>query len=51
LPANTTAEIFVPAKSPAISAGNAAGEKFLRMENGCAVFETGSGDYQFESQF
>jgi alpha-L-rhamnosidase len=51
IPANTTAEVFVPAKSPVASDRNGAGESFLRMENSCAVFEIGSGDYEFESRF
>jgi hypothetical protein len=48
IPANTTATVYVPAKSDrAIKAGS--GAKFLRMENGCAVYETGSGRYEFTS--
>ncbi len=50
IPANTTAEVFVPAKSADALKKNS-GAKFLRMENGCAVFGTGSGEWKFESQF
>ena len=48
IPANTTAEVFVPAKSAA-AVQKKSGAKFLRMENDRAVFETGSGDYVFET--
>jgi hypothetical protein len=51
IPPNTTAEIFVPAKNPAIAVKCSPGEKSSRMENGCAVFEVGSGDYKFYSSF
>ena len=55
IPGNTTAEIYIPSfsgeavrenGSPAI---NSKGVKFLRMEGDCAVFEIGSGEYEFES--
>lgn len=54
IPANTTATVSVPA--PAVAsitesgkpAALARGLKFLRMENGAAVFEAGSGNYQFK---
>jgi len=55
IPANTTATIFMPAKSAdAVTesgqpAGQSAGVKFLREENGRAVFAIGAGDYQFRS--
>lgn len=55
VPANTTATVYVPAKNPvAVEEGNtlasqAEGVHFLRMENGCALFEVGSGDYNFTS--
>jgi alpha-L-rhamnosidase len=55
IPANTTATVFVPAGDAASvtesgkSANRATGVKFLRFENGFAVFEVGSGDYQFQS--
>jgi hypothetical protein len=48
IPPNTTATVFVPAKSAASVAKNS-GAKFLRMENHCAVFETGAGEHTFES--
>jgi alpha-L-rhamnosidase len=57
IPANTTATIFVPAKSEEeiLESGKpvaqSSGVKFLRMENGRAVFEIGSGQYEFESRF
>jgi hypothetical protein len=63
IPPNSTATIYVPAKdaagvtesgvkigearAPALS--NVEGVKFLRMENGAAVYEVGSGTYQFKS--
>ena len=56
LPANTMATVFVPAKPSADvteggrPAASGRGVKFLREENGCAVFEIGSGDYDFESK-
>jgi alpha-L-rhamnosidase len=55
IPANTTATVYVPAKDKAgVTEGNkpaakAAGVKFLRMENGAAVYAVGSGAYQFRS--
>ena len=56
VPANITATIYVPAKSAddvlegAIAASSADGVKFLRMDEGHAVFDIGSGDYRFESK-
>jgi alpha-L-rhamnosidase len=56
IPANTTATVFVPTKDAASvsesgkPAGDAEGVKFLRMENGHAVFEVASGSYEFQSQ-
>jgi hypothetical protein len=50
IPANTTATIFVPAKS-ADEVLESSGAKFLREENGRAIFETASGDYIFKSKF
>jgi hypothetical protein len=47
IPANTSAEVFVLAKSA--DAVKADGGKFLRIENGRAVFATGSGHYEFMS--
>ena len=56
IPANVTATIFIPAKSadevfeggePAVKSRDV---KFLRMENDRAIFEIGSGYYDFESR-
>lgn len=53
VPVNTVAEVHVPAKSRwAVTEGGrradaAKGVRFLRMENGAAVFEVGSGSYSF----
>jgi alpha-L-rhamnosidase len=55
IPANTTAVVYVPAKDAAgvsefgKSASNAECIKFLRMENGAAVYAVGSGTYRFQS--
>jgi alpha-L-rhamnosidase len=55
IPPNTTATVFVPAKDAAsvTESGKPVAEakcvKFLRMENGAAVYEIGSGTYQFRS--
>jgi alpha-L-rhamnosidase len=55
IPANTTATVFVPARDAAAvtesgkPATQAEGVKFLRMENGTAVYEVGGGSYQFQS--
>lgn len=55
IPVNTTATVFVPAKDAAsvTESGKPAaideGVKFLRMENGAAVYAVGSGTYQFQS--
>jgi alpha-L-rhamnosidase len=56
VPANTTATVHVPAKdADAVResgepAANAIGVRFLRVENGAAVYEVGSGCYEFSSQ-
>jgi alpha-L-rhamnosidase len=56
IPANTTATLYVPAKSlDSVSesggaAAKAEGLRFLRMEDGCAVFAADSGRYQFVSR-
>ena len=56
IPANTTATVFVPAKSAGdvTESGKPAtqspGVSFLRMENGRAVFEVESGEYEFNSK-
>lgn len=59
IPPNTTATVFVPAKSvdAVTESGGAAGSfknncvKFLREENGRVVYEIESGECKFESQF
>jgi alpha-L-rhamnosidase len=56
IPANTTATIFIPAKNEKgiTECGNPAdqaeGVNFLRMENGSALYEVGSGVYHFVSK-
>jgi alpha-L-rhamnosidase len=56
IPANTTATIYVPAKDAAgvteggKPAAQAKGVKFLRLEDGAAVYEIGSGRYSFLSR-
>ncbi|MDD4868982.1 MAG: family 78 glycoside hydrolase catalytic domain [Kiritimatiellae bacterium] len=53
IPPNTTATVYVPAKDAGNvtesgkSAAKAKGVKFLRIENSVAVYEIGSGCYQF----
>ena len=55
IPPNTTATIYVPARNAAqvLESGQPAsksrGLKLLRMEDGNAVFEAGSGQYSFRS--
>jgi alpha-L-rhamnosidase len=55
IPPNTTATVYVPAKEESgvtesdKPAAKANGVKLLRMENGAAVYEVGSGSYQFQS--
>jgi alpha-L-rhamnosidase len=55
IPANTTATVYVPTKDAAgVSesgklATQADGVKFLRMEDGAAVYGVGSGTYRFKS--
>lgn len=57
IPPNATATVFVPAKSADAVRENgkpaqrSAGVKFLRFENGRAVFAIESGSYEFKSQF
>jgi alpha-L-rhamnosidase len=53
LPGNTSAIIYIPAevsevKEGANRASASEGVRFLKMENGNAVFEFGSGNYSFE---
>ena len=56
IPANTTATIYMPAAAAGsvTESGRAAasvpGVKFLRMEAGAAIFEVGSGAWQFASE-
>lgn len=56
IPANSMARVYVPAgRADDVSesrgpAARANGVKALGMEGGCAVFEVGSGDYQFTSR-
>ncbi|MEV6110787.1 alpha-L-rhamnosidase [Streptomyces sp. NPDC051940] len=45
LPPNTTAEVWVPAGRASDVAADGAG--FVRMEDGCAVYEAGSGTHRF----
>ncbi|MHC5053475.1 MAG: family 78 glycoside hydrolase catalytic domain [Planctomycetota bacterium] len=55
IPANTTATVYVPARSEGdvreggAAASRAEGVKFVRMDDGAAVFEIGSGDYAFSA--
>jgi alpha-L-rhamnosidase len=57
IPANTTATVYVPAKDETgvtesgKPASKADGVKFLRLENGAAVYEVGSGNYKFQTTF
>jgi alpha-L-rhamnosidase len=56
IPPNTTATVYVPTKDAAAvtEGGNAIdkveGVKFLRMENGAAVYVVASGTYHFQSR-
>jgi alpha-L-rhamnosidase len=56
VPVNTTATVYVPAASAAsvTEGGRPAGQseavKFLRMEEGNAIYEIGSGAYHFQSE-
>lgn len=55
IPANTTATVYMPAGPESevtesnVPAGKSPGVKFLRHENDCAVYEIGSGEYEFQS--
>ncbi len=55
IPINTTANVHVPAKDQAgvtesgKPAAQAAGVKFLRMQDKAAVYAVGPGTYQFQS--
>ena len=54
IPINTTATVHVPTRDASgviesgIPAGQSRGVSFLRMENGAALYEVGSGHYQFK---
>lgn len=56
VPANTTATLHVPAREASAvteggkPAGEAEGVKFVRMADGAAVYEVGSGTYRFVSK-
>jgi alpha-L-rhamnosidase len=55
VPPNTTATVWVPAKDAGTvtesgkPAAKAAGVKFVKSENGAALFEVGSGSYSFQT--
>ena len=55
IPANTTADVFVPAASAGAVkesgklAAQAQAVKFVQVVDGCARFEVGSGSYQFSA--
>ncbi len=49
IPANTTATVFVPARDPRTVRCNRKSAKFVKAENNSAVFEVGSGKYEFTS--
>jgi alpha-L-rhamnosidase len=55
IPVNTTATVYLPAQSldavreSGRPASRARGLKFVKMDNGRAVFELGSGQYKFDS--
>ncbi len=57
IPANTTATVYVPTKDTAGITesgkliGKTKGVKFLRMENNTTVYEIGSGNYNFQSNY
>jgi len=56
IPPNTTATVYVPASAADLvtesgqPAARSIGVSLLRSEDGVAVFNVGSGKYQFESQ-
>lgn len=50
IPPNTAATVFVPAKPGAHVIANSPRAKWLRREKDRAVFEVGSGEYEFKSQ-
>ena len=56
IPANTTAEVHLPARDPAtvteggVPAERAEGVRLLRVENGVAIYEVASGRYRFGAE-
>jgi hypothetical protein len=56
VPPNTSATVYVPTAQPGAVregknlAAKASGVKFLRLENGAAVYQVGSGSYQFATR-
>jgi alpha-L-rhamnosidase len=56
IPANTTATVYIPVgpdvkiTESGTPAEKSPGVKFLRNENSCAVYEIGSGEYEFHSR-
>jgi len=56
IPANTSATVYIPAikevdvTESGKSVARSFGVRFLRLENGKAVYEVGSGEYKFESK-
>ena len=56
IPPNTTASVYVPATAPDRvtesdkRVDQASGVRFLRMQDGAAIFEVGSGVYEFHSE-
>lgn len=56
IPANTSATVYIPSKAENsvtendLRAAKSKGVKFLRMEKDRAVYEVGSGEYNFESK-
>ncbi len=57
IPANTTADIYLPVTDPSsateggIPAAKSEGVKYLRYEKGCAVYNAGSGEYEFSGLY
>jgi alpha-L-rhamnosidase len=45
VPANTTAEVWIPASGP--DTVSHTGAAFLRTEDGCSVYRVGSGSHRF----
>ena len=51
IPVNTTADIFIPAKEKTIITENGKTIPVSRYENGYAVIQSGSGEYNFQAEF